>query len=88
MNWRRRKKLTDNNKLLEDKLDKIIKKLDIITITLLYNSGLKKKDIAEALNVSEDTIERTIHVSKLKITKSKKSQSEKIIEQEETQEKI
>jgi DNA-binding transcriptional regulator LsrR (DeoR family) len=80
--------LTDNNKLLEDKLDKIIKKLDIITITLLYNSGLKKKDIAEALNVSEDTIERTIHVSKLKITKSKKSQSEKIIEQEETQEKI
>jgi transposase len=75
--------LTDNNKAIEDRLDKIIKKLDIITITLLYNSGLKKKDIAEALNVSEDTIERTIHVSKLKTTKSKKSPSEKIIEQEE-----
>jgi transposase len=72
----------DNNKGIEDRLDKIIRKLDIITIVLLANSGVKKKDIAIALGVSEDTIERLIKISKLKPVKGKRNQSEATIEQE------
>ena len=41
-----------------EKLDKIIKRLDILTVILLAQAGLKRKEIAEALGVSEKTIER------------------------------
>jgi transposase len=42
---------------------------------MLKNSGMKRKDIAAALGVSEKTIERLISVSKLK-GKGPKSASE------------
>jgi hypothetical protein len=55
-----------NDKDSNEKLDKIIKRLDIITVILLTKSGLKRKEIAETLSVSEKTIERLIPVSKIK----------------------
>ena len=61
-----------NEKATNERLDKIIKRLDIITVILLVKSGLTRKEIAEALGVSEKTIERLIPVSKLKGTKGKK----------------
>jgi transposase len=58
------------------KLDKIVKRLDIITVILLVQSGLTRKEIAEALGVSEKTIGRLIPVSKIKGTKGKKIEPE------------
>ena len=60
----------------KDKLDKIIKRLDIISVVLLVRSGLKRKEIAEALGVSEKTIERLVPVSKIKGAKTKKVELE------------
>ncbi len=60
-----------------NKLDKIIKRLDIITVVLLVKSGLTRKEIAKALGVSEKTIERLIPVSKIKGTKTKKEELER-----------
>ena len=58
-----------------ERLDKIIKKLDIITVILLAKSGLTRKEIADVLGVSEKTIERLIHVSKIK---GKKTETEEL----------
>ncbi len=71
-----------SNKSLEERLDKVIKRLDIITVILLKNSGMKRKDIAEALGVSEKTIERLISVSKLKGSKGQKEINEAESEEE------
>lgn len=65
-----------SEKTSNERLDKIIKRLDIITVILLVKSGLTRREIAEALGVSEKTIERLIPVSKLKGAKSKKLQPE------------
>ena len=36
-----------NEKAINEKLDKIIKRLDIVTVILLVKSGLTRKEIAE-----------------------------------------
>lgn len=48
------------------KLGEILKKLDILVVVHLANSGLTRKEIAEVLGVSEDTIERMLPFRKLK----------------------
>lgn len=63
-----------SGKISNDKLDRVIKRLDMITVILLVRSGLKRKEIAEALGVSEKTIERLVPVSKIKGTKTKKEE--------------
>lgn len=65
-----------SEKSTNERLDKIIKRLDIITVILLVKSGLTRKEIAEILEVSEKTIERLISVSKIKDTKRKKVELE------------
>ena len=39
-----------------ERLDKIIKRLDIISVILLAKSGLTRKEIAEALGVTLDNL--------------------------------
>jgi len=74
------------DKAFEERLDKIIKRLDILTVILLVRSGLSRKEIAEALGVSEKTIERLIPVSKIKRAKGKRI--EPVLEQQiETEDK-
>ncbi|MGA2768886.1 MAG: helix-turn-helix domain-containing protein [Candidatus Bathyarchaeia archaeon] len=63
---------------MNERLDKIVKRLDLITVILLVRSGLTRKEIAEALEVSEKTIERLISVSKIKGTKNKKIEPEPV----------
>ncbi len=63
-----------SKQLNDDRLDRIIKRLDIITVILLAQSGLTRPEIANALGVSEKTIERLIPISKIKGAKSRKSQ--------------
>jgi transposase len=65
-----------SDKASGEKLDKIIKRLDILTVILLARSGLSRKEIAGALGVSEKTIERLIPVSKIKRAKGKKIEPE------------
>jgi DNA-binding NarL/FixJ family response regulator len=48
------------------KLDKLIRRLDILIVVQLVNSGLTLKEIAKTLDISEDTIERMIPFRKLK----------------------
>jgi DNA-binding transcriptional regulator LsrR (DeoR family) len=57
----------------DDKLDKIMKRLDIISVILLAQSGLTRTEIAEALGVSEKTIERLIPISKIKAARNRKN---------------
>ena len=73
-------------KVSNNKLDKIIKRLDIITVVLLVKSGLTRKEIAKALGVSEKTIERLIPVSKIKGTKTKKEELKRELTATETDE--
>ena len=49
-----------------EKLDEILKRLDILAIVQLAQSGLTLKDTAKALGISEDTIERMVPFKKLK----------------------
>jgi hypothetical protein len=63
-----------SEKNTNEKLEKIIKRLDIITVVLLAQSGMKRAEIAVALGVSEKTIERLIPISKIK---GKRSEVEK-----------
>lgn len=65
-----------SDKASGEKLDKIIKRLDIIIVILLIKSGLTRKEIAETLGVSEKTIQRLVPVSKIKGTKGKKVEPE------------
>lgn len=65
-----------SEKQSNERLDKIIKRLDIITVVLLVNSGFTRKEIAKALGVSEKTIERLISVSKIKRANLKKAELE------------
>ncbi|GEM_PF-2694763 len=65
-----------NDKASNEKLDKIIKRLDIITVVLLKQAGFKRKEIADALGVSEKTIQRLVPVSKINGSKVKKIEIE------------
>jgi transposase len=49
----------------DEKIGKVIKRLDIIAVVLLAESGLSRKEIAEILGVSEKTIERMLPFGKL-----------------------
>jgi len=51
---------------LNRKMEKIIKRLDMITVILLARAGLKRKEIAQSLGISEKTIERMLPFEKLK----------------------
>ena len=55
-----------SEKTIDSKLDKLLKKLDILIIVQLANSGLTLKEIAKTLDISEDTIERMLPFRKLK----------------------
>ena len=65
-----------SSKTTDEKLDKVIKKLDIIIVILLAKSGLTRKEIADALGVSEKTIGRLIPVSKIRGAKMMKMEIE------------
>jgi len=57
--------LKNEDKVLKE-LREIRKKLDILIIIYLANRGLKLKEIADILNVSERTVQRIISIRKLK----------------------
>jgi len=54
------------DKTSDEKLAKIIKRLDMLSVVLLAKSGLTLKEISKALGISEDTIERMLPFRKLK----------------------
>lgn len=49
----------------DGKIDKIIRRLDLLAIILLAESGLTRKEIADVLGISEKTIERMLPFSKI-----------------------
>ncbi|MGB9756163.1 MAG: helix-turn-helix domain-containing protein [Candidatus Bathyarchaeales archaeon] len=49
----------------DSKIDKIIRRLDLLAIILLAKSGLTRKEIADVLGISEKTIERMLPFSKI-----------------------
>jgi transposase len=55
-----------SKKTANRKLDQILKKLDILVVVQLVNSGLTLKEIAKTLGISEDTIERMLPFRRLK----------------------
>ena len=55
-----------NDESFKRKLDKIIKRLDMILVVLLAKSGLKLNEIADILGISERTIQRMIPFRKIK----------------------
>jgi len=55
-----------NDESFKRKLDKIIKRLDMILVVLLAKSGLKLNEIAEILGISERTIRRMLPFRKIK----------------------
>ncbi len=63
-----------NNQGIEERLDGINKKLDLLIIILLVNSGMKLPDIAQTLGVSVRTIQNWLPVAKLKYAKGKRGQ--------------
>ncbi|MEM2293472.1 MAG: ECF-type sigma factor [Candidatus Aenigmatarchaeota archaeon] len=50
----------------DQKIEEIIRKLDITVVILLAWAGLKRKEVAKVLGVSEKTIERMLPFQKLK----------------------
>jgi len=48
----------EKDKSLGNKLDNIIRKLDMILVILLAKSGVKQKKIAEILGISDRTIRK------------------------------
>jgi DNA-binding NarL/FixJ family response regulator len=53
------------------KLNDILRRLDVLVIIQLANSGLTLKEIASTLHISEDTIERMLPFKKLKSKRHK-----------------
>ena len=66
-------KLTSNQDI-EEKLDKVNRKLDLLIVILLVNSGMKLPDIAKTLGVSKRTIQNWLPIAKLKYAKGRKGQ--------------
>lgn len=54
------------DKGLNEKLDKIAKRLDMIVVILLAKSGLKLKEISSILGISERTIQYWLPFRKIK----------------------
>jgi len=54
------------DKSLGKKLDNISRKMDMIIVIMLAQSGLNRKDIAEILGISEKTIERMLPFREIK----------------------
>jgi transposase len=69
------KRLSSNQDIIEC-LNATNKKLDVIIVILLVNSGMKLPDIAKTIGVSVRTIQRMIPIAKLKCSKGKKPQLE------------
>ncbi len=69
------KRLSSNQDIVA-RLDAANKKLDLLIIILLVNSGMKLSDIAETLGVSVRTIQRMMPIAKLKYSKGKRPQLE------------
>jgi DNA-directed RNA polymerase specialized sigma24 family protein len=65
--------LSDNKDTIE-RLDAANKKLDLIIVILLVNSGMKLPDIAKTLGVSVRTIQNWLPVAKLKYAKGRRAQ--------------
>lgn len=65
-----------NNQGIEKRLDNISKKIDLLIVVMLINSGMKLADIAQTLGVSVRTIQNWLPVAKLKYAKGKRGQSE------------
>ena len=80
-----------NNQGIEERLDKVNKKLDLLIIILLVNSGMKLPDIAKTLGISVRTIQGMISIAKIKSPKNRKVQpvpeetSETLPSEEESQ---
>jgi transposase len=55
-----------SEKTSDDKLDRLLRKLDILIVVQLANSGLTLKEVAKTVGISEDTIERMLPFKKLK----------------------
>jgi DNA-binding NarL/FixJ family response regulator len=49
----------------DKKLNEILRRLDILIVIQLADSGLTRKEIADVLKVSEKTIERMVPFAKL-----------------------
>ena len=62
----------ENNPELNKKLDKIGKRLDMIIVIMLAQSGLNLKDIAEILDISERTIQRMLPFRQIKQSQKEK----------------
>jgi transposase len=69
------KRLSSNQVIIE-RLDATNKKLDLLIIILLVNSGMRLDDIAQTLGVSVRTIQRMVPIAKLKYSKAKNPQLE------------
>ena len=63
---RKKKRKSSKQEVNDRKIEEIIKKLDIAIVILLAWAGLKRKEVAKVLGVSEKTIERRIPFRKLK----------------------
>jgi DNA-binding NarL/FixJ family response regulator len=51
---------------MEEKLDLLLKKIDILLIVELTKSGLNKKQVAKVLKISDKTIDKILPYSELK----------------------
>jgi len=67
------KKTTANlDKQLSKKLNKILRRLDMLIVIFLAKSGFERKEIAKILDVSEITVAKMIPIRKLKPKKDDK----------------
>lgn len=55
----------NESKTTNKRLNEVLKKLDILVVVQLANSGLTRKEIADVLRVSEKTIERMLPFARL-----------------------
>lgn len=62
--------MSEDRRVIEN-LTKIGKRLDMIVVILLAQSGLNRKDIADILGISEKTIQRMLPFRKIKQSRNK-----------------
>jgi DNA-binding transcriptional regulator LsrR (DeoR family) len=62
----------NESRTINKRLGEVLKKLDILVVVQLVNSGLTRKEIADVLGVSEKTIERMLPFAKLSQKRAKK----------------
>lgn len=67
------KRMSSNQDIIE-RLDATNKKLDLLIVILLVNSGMKLPDIAKTLGVSVRTIQNWLPVAKLKYARGRRAQ--------------